>query len=138
MRGVSDGACDTTFLMGEAGKGTRAATLGEGGTGPDDELGRFEGDKSLGKGGGGMLGAARTVRRVEFSSPLGADCLVGDWGSGTVVWLRVFMAASFMTFSPGALRERGRTVPKSQRSSSSEVRGGEASRTSSSSSSRPP
>lgn len=79
VRGVSDGDCEITFLMGEAGKGTLAATLGEGGTALDDELGRFEGDRSLGKGGGGMLGAARTVRRLEFSSPdRDADCLVGD------------------------------------------------------------
>jgi hypothetical protein len=79
VRGVSDGACDITFLMGEAGRGTLAATPGEGGTAPADELGRLGGDRSLGKGGGGMLGAARTVRRLEFSSPSReADCLVGD------------------------------------------------------------
>lgn len=79
VRGVSDGDCDTTFLIGEAGRGTLAATLGEGGTALEDEFGRLEGDRSLGKGGGGMLGAARTVRRLEFSSPgREADCLVGD------------------------------------------------------------
>lgn len=86
VRGVSDGDCDITFLIGEAGRGTLAATLGDGGTALDDELGRLDGDRSLGKGGGGMLGAARTVRRLEFSSPdREGGCLVGDWGSGTDV-----------------------------------------------------
>lgn len=125
VRGVSGGVCGTTFFTGEGGNGTRAATLDEVGIIPD-EPGRLDGETSLGNGGGGMLGgAALMVRRLEFSSPfLKALCLEGDGGccSGGDGWLRVFMAASFMTFSPGALRERGLTVPKSQRSSSSEAR----------------
>ena len=85
-RGVSGGVWGTTFLIGDGGRGTRAATLGEGGTILGDELGRFEGERSRGSGGGGMLGAARIVRRLEFSSPaLEAACLLGDCGSGTGV-----------------------------------------------------
>ena len=104
---------------------------------------RFEGEGSRGRGGGGIVDASPplSVRRPTFSSPsktdfvFACDCFEANCSASR---FREFTPDSFMGFSPGPLLLTGRTVPKSHRSSWSESRAGESSRTSCSSSSLSP
>lgn len=131
-RGVIGGVCGTAFLAGDGGRGTRAAAPGDCGTASSV---RFDGEVSLGNGGGGMLALPLMVPRPTFSSPSrNGLCFTGLRSEtlGWLVWFREFVAASVMTFRPAVFRLAGLTVPKSHRSCSSALGDGESSRTSSS------